>query len=135
MAMDKRIKGKINSIMEDKPNITVDELIEIVKKYIAKPDTNKLIQQEYRRITQRLMASYRDEQGVRECFSVKTDTGSLYVNISSTKDKGDLQKIRQQLSKKYRGLNKSLKKIDIREQILNGQIEMNENNWREEEVN
>lgn len=71
MALDKRIKERINSIMESKPHIGMEELIEIVKEYAPKPD---------------------------------------------------LQKVRQQLSKKYRGLNKSLRKIDIREQILDGQL-------------
>jgi hypothetical protein len=124
MALDKRIKEKINSIMQDAPNITVDELIEIVKEYAPKPDVEKLMNQEYRRIAQRIISSYRDEQGIRDCFSVKSETGNLYVNISVTKDKEDLQKVRSHLSKKYRGLNKSLRKIDTREQILNGQIEM-----------
>ncbi|WP_291563624.1 MULTISPECIES: hypothetical protein [unclassified Clostridium] len=124
MALDKRIKEKINEIMDNRPNITVDELMEIVKEYAPKPDIEKLIKQEYRRMAQRIIASYRDEKGVRECFSVKSDTGNLYVNISNTKDKEDLKKVRQQLSKKYRGLNNSLRKIDIREQILDGQIAM-----------
>ncbi len=126
MALDKRIKEKINSIMQDTPNITVDELIEIVKEYAPKPDTQKLVNQEYRRIVQRLMASYKDESGVRNYFSVKSEGNSEYVNVSRTTDKGDLQKIRYQLSKRYRGLNKSLRKIDTREQVLNGQIDMDE---------
>ena len=70
------------------------------------------------------MASYKDEKGVRDCFSVKADTGNEYVNVSRTTDKADLQKVRYQLSKRYRGLNKSLRKVDTREQILNGQISM-----------
>lgn len=126
MALDKRIKEKINSVMEDNPSISMDELIEIVKQYAPKPDTQKLVNQEYRRMAQRLMASYRDTAGVRDCFSVKSETGNLYVNISHTKDKEDLQKVRQQLSKKYRGLNRSLKKVDTREQILDGQLEIEE---------
>lgn len=126
MSLDKRIKEKINSIMEDTPNITVDKLVEIVKEYAPKPDIERLMRQEYRRMAQRIIASYRDEQGVRECFSVKTESCRSYVNISHTKDKEDLQKVRQQLSKKYRGLNRSLKKIDTREQILSGQIEIEE---------
>jgi len=126
MALDKRIKEKINSIMEDTTSITVEELMEIIKEYAPKPDTQKLINQEYRRIAQRIIASYKDEHGIRECFSIKTEGYNSYVNISNTKDKNDLQNVRQQLSKKYRGLNRSLKKIDAREQILNGQIEMEE---------
>jgi hypothetical protein len=126
MALDKRIKEKINSIMEDKPNITVDELMGIVKEYAPKPDTQKLVNQEYKRIAQRLMASYRDESGVRNYFSVKTESDSEYVDVSRTTDKADLQKVRYQLSKRYRGLNKSLRKIDTREQVLNGQIDMEE---------
>ncbi|MCT8978275.1 hypothetical protein N4T77_16935 [Clostridium sp. CX1] len=126
MALDKRIKEKINSLMEDTPNITVDELVNIVKEYAPKPDVQKLIEQEYRRMAQRIIASYKDENGVRDCFSVRSEEDRLYVNISHTKNKDDLQKVRKQLSKKYRGLNKSLKKIDTREQILNGQIEMKE---------
>lgn len=134
MALDKRIKQKINEIMDSTPNITVDRVIEIVKEYAPKPDIDKLIQQEYRRMAQRIIASYRDEQGVRECFSIRAENCNSYVNISNTKDKEDLQKVRQQLSKKYRGLNKSLKKIDIREQILDGQMTI-EGEDREENVN
>lgn len=125
--LDKKIKEKINSIMENKPNINMDELIEIVELYAPKPDTQKLINQEYRRIAQRLMASYRDESGVRDCFSVKSENASEYVNVSRTTDKADLQKVRSQLSKRYRGLNKSLRKIDAREQVLNGQLEIDMN--------
>ncbi|OAA93042.1 hypothetical protein [Clostridium coskatii] len=124
MALDKRIKEKINSIMESKPHIGMDELVEIVKEYAPKPDTDKLINQEYRRMAQRIMSGYKDEKGVRDCFSVKADNGNEYVNVSRTTEKADLQKVRQQLSKKYRGLNKSLRKIDVREQILDGQLSM-----------
>lgn len=124
MALDKRIKERISSIMEDRPHITMDELMVLVKEYAPIPDTEKLINQEYRRMAQRLMASYKDEKGVRDCFSVKADTGNEYVNVSRTTDKADLQKVRYQLSKRYRGLNKSLRKVDTREQILNGQISM-----------
>jgi hypothetical protein len=104
----------------------MDELIGIVREYAPKPDVKKLEDQEYRRIAQRLMASYKDESGVRDYFSVKAEGTSEYVNVSRTTDKGELQKVRYQLSKRYRGLNKSLRKIDTREQILNGQIDMNE---------
>ena len=122
--LDKRIKERINSIMDDRPHITMDELMVLVREYAPIPDTEKLINQEYRRMAQRLMASYKDEKGVRDCFSVKADTGNEYVNVSRTTDKADLQKVRYQLSKRYRGLNKSLRKVDTREQILNGQISM-----------
>ena len=124
MALDKRIKERINSIMDDRPHITMDELMMLVKEYAPIPATEKLINQEYRRMAQRLMASYKDEKGVRDCFSVKADTGNEYVNVSRTTDKADLQRVRYQLSKRYRGLNKSLRKVDTREQILNGQISM-----------
>lgn len=122
MALDKRIKERINSVMESKPHIGMEELIGIVKEYAPKPDLQKLEEQEYRRIAQRIMSGYKDEKGVRDCFSVKANEGNEYVNVSRTTKKSDLQKVRQQLSKKYRGLNKSLRKIDIREQILEGQL-------------
>lgn len=122
--LDKRIKERISLIMDDRPHITMDELMVLVREYAPIPDTEKLINQEYRRMAQRLMASYKDEKGVRDCFSVKADTGNEYVNVSRTTDKADLQRVRYQLSKRYRGLNKSLRKVDTREQILNGQISM-----------
>lgn len=122
--IDNKIKEKINSVMENKPNINMDELIKIVELYAPKPDAQKLINQEYRRIAQRLMASYRDESGIRDCFSVKSEGSRKYVNVSRTTNKADLQKVRSQLSKRYRGLNKSLRKIDAREQLINGQLEI-----------
>lgn len=130
--LDKRIKEKINSIMDSKPHIGMDELIGIVKEYAPKPDLQKLEEQEYRRIAQRIMSGYKDEKGVRDCFSVKAVSGNEYVNVSRTTSKDDLQKVRFQLSKKYRGLNKSLRKIDVREQILDGQLSMEDIETKEE---
>jgi hypothetical protein len=135
MALDKRIKEKINSIMDDRPHITMEELMMLVKEYAPMPDTEKLINQEYRRMAQRLMASYKDDKGVRDCFSVKASEGNEYVNVSRTTDKNDLQKVRYQLSKRYRGLNKSLRKVDTREQILNGQISMEDIRQEQEAEN
>lgn len=121
--MDKRIKATIRETLKMRPEITTDEAIEIVKVYAEKPDPVKLEEQYYRRVANSILASFRDDTNVRECFNVKTMDGkSVYVNVSETQNLKQLEAAKLALASKYRGLNRSLQKVQSREKELSNQL-------------
>ena len=123
--MDRRIKDAIKDVLRDRPGISTDEAVEIVKLYAPKPDPVKLEEQYYRRQANSILASFRDKSNVRDCFNIRTNDGErLYINVPTTTDKQQLKAAKDTLAAKYRGLNKSLKKVQRRELELAGQMTM-----------
>lgn len=71
------------------------------------------------------MASFRDDRNVRDCFNIRTAAGErLYIDVTSTTDKQHLATAKKALAAKYRGLNRSLKKVQARELELSDQMTM-----------
>lgn len=125
--MDKRIKQAIEDVLKQRPNITTDEAVEIVKTYAEKPDPVKLEEQYYRRVANQILSSFRDDDRVRDCFNITNSDGEhLYVDVARTTDVDQLQQAKLTLAAKYRGLNKSIKKIQARELELAGQMAFDE---------
>lgn len=123
--MDKRIKEAIKDVLRERPGISTEEAVEIVKIYAEKPDPVKLEEQYYRRQANRILASFRDDSNVRECFNIRTESGErLYINVPTTTNKAQLERAKKTLAAKYRGLNKSIKKVQRRELELAGQMTM-----------
>lgn len=123
--MDKRIKEAIKDVLRERPGISTEEAVEIVKIYAEKPDPVKLEEQYYRRQANRILASFRDDSNVRECFNIRTEDGKrLYINVPTTTNKAQLERAKKTLAAKYRGLNKSIKKVQRRELELAGQMTM-----------
>lgn len=123
--MDKRIKEAIKDVLRQRPGISTEEAVEIVKIYAEKPDPVKLEEQYYRRQANRILASFRDDSNVRECFNIRTEDGErLYINVPTTTNKAQLERAKKTLAAKYRGLNKSIKKVQRRELELAGQMTM-----------
>lgn len=123
--MDKRIREAIKDVLRQRPGISTDEAVEIVKIYAEKPDPVKLEEQYYRKQANSILASFRDERNVRDCFNIRTASGErLYIDVTSTTNKQHLATAKKALAAKYRGLNRSLKKVQARELELSGQMEM-----------
>lgn len=123
--MDKRIREAIKEVLRQRPGISTDDAVEIVKIYAEKPDPVKLEEQYYRKQANSILASFRDERNVRDCFNIRTASGErLYIDVTSTTDRQHLATAKKALAAKYRGLNRSLKKVQARELELSGQMEM-----------
>ena len=121
--MDKRIRQTIEDVLKLRPEITSDEAVEIVKIYAEKPDPVKLEEQYYRRVANRILSSFLDDEKVRNWFNITNNEGKhLYINVAQTTDTDQLQQAKLSLAAKYRGLNKSIKKIQARELELAGQM-------------
>ena len=75
-------------------------VIEQVMTYADKPDMQKLERQYYGAVADRIIASFKDENGIRDCFAVKDNQNKTkYIDISKpmllTREEIDAVKIKQ----------------------------------------
>lgn len=120
--MDRKVKETIYKEIHDKGEISQEHVIVLLKVYDDKPDVNKLIESHYKSKANRIISSFKDDNHVRECFAVKEDKKTIYVNITTTKKVYYVKDIKTSLKKQIDGRKKSMKKADNRVKILKGQI-------------
>lgn len=121
--MNVKVKERIFEEISNKGDLTKEYVVELIKTYDDRPEINKLIDQYYSAKANRIMSSFKDEYGVRECFAIKQNNDlTKYVSVSNSKSLIDIAKIESQLSKKQKGIGKSLKKAKARKQVLEGQL-------------
>ena len=120
--MNRKIREAILDIMAETPNISKEEVIELIKSYEGSIDIKKLVEKEYKAKASRLMTTFRDERGVRDIFSIKNDEDlSTYINIARTKELEDLKKVKKRLEGNIRGNRVSLIKVEERITLVSGQ--------------
>ena len=124
MLFDKRTKEVIFRNMEELGGeMSQQDVMDIIRPYMeADIDIAKLKEQYCRRVANGLMSRYRDERGIRTCFTVKGGEGSKYVNIDKTQSEEDLRSINTALRKKINGLISSKNKVSKNMRVLAGQM-------------
>lgn len=76
--LDKRAKEVILNRMRDQGEMTVAEIMDLIRPHYFF-DALEAREQGIRRQANRLIKSLRDESGIRTCFAVKSE--DVYVNI------------------------------------------------------
>jgi uncharacterized lipoprotein YehR (DUF1307 family) len=121
-ALDKRAIDAILALMEELSEVTTEVVMDIVRPHLMF-DPRAAREREVRRKTHQLMAKFKDDKGVRTCFSYTDALGqSKYVNIDKTFDINALNGVDQQLNQKVTGLRKSGMKSSRRILELSGQM-------------
>jgi hypothetical protein len=123
-ALDKRAVEVILGLMEEMDEITTEAVMDVVRPhYMFDPRAAR--EREIRRKANRLMAKFRDDQGVRTCFSYTDNTGqSKYVNIEKTKDIEAVIAVNEQINNKFYGLSNAKRKVNARLLELAGQMKL-----------
>ena len=124
--MDRKVKETIYKEIHDKGEISQEHIVGLLEVYDDKPDINKLVKSHYKSKANRIMASFKDDNHVRDCYAVKEDKKTIYVNISTTNKVYYVKDIKTTLKKQIDGRKKSMKKADNRVKILEGQIGIEE---------
>lgn len=100
----------IKQTISERGIIDVEEAMDIVRpKFLF--DTRSAFEADLRRKTHQILASLRDERGIRRCFA--TDDGR-FVNLDVSRDISAVDMARTQLEKKTDGLMSSKLKADRR---------------------
>lgn len=122
--MDRKVKETIYKEIHSKGEIDQDHIIGLLKIYDEKPDVDKLVQSHYKSKANRLIASFKDDNHVRDCFAVKEGQKTTYVNIATTNKVYYVKDVVGSLKKQIDGRKKSMKKATTRVKILEGQIQI-----------
>ena len=122
--MNRKVKETIYREIHDKGEISQEHIIGLLKIYDEAPNTNKLTEAYYKSKANRIISSFKDDNHVRECFAVKEDKKTIYVNIATTNKVYYVKDIKSTLKKQIDGRRKSFQKADNRVKVLEGQIEI-----------
>lgn len=113
------IKDYIFNEIDKRGSVEVDDVAEIIKElHVYDPLIAE--QQWYRNKARRLMASRKDENGVRILFATGPASGT-YVNIETCKNLTHVRAVVEQLTEKRDGLNAAIAKGQRRKTELEGQ--------------
>ena len=88
------------------------------------PDYKKLAEQDMGRIANRIAATIKDETGARNVFAVESDGERCYVNVDESADLKDVHRVYETLVKGRDCREKSIKKVQLRGQVLAGQLSL-----------
>lgn len=124
--LDPKARRKLIDRIKDQGEITMDEAVEIVAPHIDY-DLGAMKEQLAKRVTRGIIASIKDQAGVRTCFATKQeDRKTLYVDIDTCRNLDEVRIVEGQLRMKVDGILKSHKKAVRRQQELEGQMMMAE---------
>lgn len=124
--MDRKVKETIYDEIHNKGEISQEHVVELLKIYDDKPNTSKLVESHYKSKANRIIASFKDDNHVRDCFAVKEGKKTIYVNIATTNKVYYVKDITGSLKKQIDGRKKSMQKAKKRVEILEGQINIEE---------
>lgn len=125
--MNRRVRLKIHDNIRNSGRLDKEYVIEQVMVYAEKPDIQKLERQYYGSVADRIIASFKDENGIRDCFAIKDNQNKTkYIDISKptllTRDEIDAVKAKQTKLKKNK--EEIILKASLASKVLEGQIRL-----------
>lgn len=127
--MDRKIRDKIFNEIKEKGKLEKSYVVELIKTYDERPDVNKLIEQYYKSNADRIMSSFKDEHGIRDCFAIKDNQNKTkYIDLS----KPNLLTLSEVATVKNKQRNEKIKKDEIikkasvSERVIAGQIKIDD---------
>lgn len=129
--MDRKVRDRIFKEIKDNGKLDKDYVVVLIKTYDDRPDVNKLIEQHYKSKADRIIASFKDENGIRDCFAIKdSQNKTKYIDLSKP-NKLNLQEIEIVKSKQENAKHKKeeiIKKANISKSVIVGQIQIEDYN-------
>lgn len=125
--MDRKVRLKIHDNIRSSGRMDKEYVIEQVKIYADKPDKDKLERQYYGAIADRIIASFKDENGIRDCFAIKdSQNKTKYIDISKpmllTQD--EIEAVRNKKIKQNKNNEGIILKTKLASKVLDGQIKL-----------
>lgn len=127
--MDRKIRDKIFNEIKEKGKLEKSYVVELIKTYDERPDVNKLIEQHYKSKADRIMSSFKDEHGIRDCFAIKDKQNKTkYIDLSKpnllTLSEVNIVKNKQRNEKIKK--DEIIKKASVSEKVIAGQIKIDD---------
>ncbi len=125
--MDIKVRNKIFNEIKSNGKLEKNYVVHLIKTYDDRPNVDKLIEQYYKSKADRIMASFKDENGIRDCFAVKdSQNKTKYIDISKPNllSKSDIDIVRDKQIKLRKKKEEIIKKVAVSQKVITGQIQI-----------
>ncbi|MBO5004334.1 MAG: hypothetical protein J6D03_03605 [Clostridia bacterium] len=127
--MDRKVRDRIHEEMRKNGNLSKEYVVQLVKIYDEKPDNERLVEQYYKSKADRVISSFKDENGIRDCFAIKdSQNRTKYIDISKPTllTKSEIESVRDKQIKLKKNKEEIILKVNLAHQVLEGQIQIQE---------
>lgn len=125
--MDRKVTLKIHDEIRNSGNLDKDYVVELVKALDDRPDIEKLVEQHYKSKADRIISSFKDQNGIRDCFAIRdSQNKTKYIDISKPNllTKSQIEEVQTKQEKLKRKKEEVLLKVNMAVQVKNGQVKM-----------
>ena len=125
--MDRKVTLRIHDEIRNSGNINKDYVVELVKELDERPDIQKLVEQHYKSKADRIISSFKDQNGIRDCFAIRNSNNETkYIDISKPNllTKSEIEEVLNKQEKLKRKKEEVLLKVHMAVQVKNGQIRL-----------
>lgn len=125
--MDRKVTLRIHDEIRNSGNLDKDYVVELVKALDDRPDIEKLVEQHYKSKADRIISSFKDQNGIRDCFAIRdSQNKTKYIDISKPNllTKSQIEEVQTKQEKLKRKKEEVLLKVNMAVQVKNGQVKM-----------
>lgn len=125
--MDRKVTLKIHDEIRNNGNLDKEYVVELVRKLDDRPDINKLIEQHYKSKADRIISSFKDKNGIRDCFAIRNSQNKTkYIDISKPNllTKSEIEEVKERQTKLKKKKEEVLLKVNMAVQVKTGKIKM-----------
>ena len=123
--MENKVKIRIHDEMRKSGKMDKDYIVGLVKQLDERPDVEKLIEQHYKSKADRIISSFKDENGIRDCFAIKDNQNKTkYIDISKPMllTRSEIEAVRDKQIKLKKNKEEIILKANLAHKVLEGQI-------------
>lgn len=129
--MDRKVRETIHNEMKRTGRQDKEYVVDLIKNLDEKPDVSKLIEQNYKAKADRIISSFKDENGIRDCFAIRNNENkTIYVDISKPEflTISEIEEIERKQNNQRKSKEEVIRKIRISKRVLEGQIRIKDYN-------
>lgn len=125
--MDRKVTLKIHDEIRNSGKLDKQYIVDLVKQLDEKPDLQKLEEQYYKSKADRIISSFKDQNGIRDCFAIRNSQNETkYVDISRPNllTKSEIEEVEIKQEKLKRKKEEVLLKVSMARKVKIGQIKI-----------
>lgn len=125
--MDRKVTLRIHEEIKNSGNLDKEYVVELVRALDDRPDVQKLVEQHYKSKADRIISSFKDQNGIRDCFAIRNSQNKTkYIDISRPDllTKSEIEEVEEKQKKLKKKKEEVLLKIRMANKVKSGQLKM-----------
>lgn len=125
--MDRKVTLRIHEEIRNSGNLDKEYVVELVRALDDRPDVQKLVEQHYKSKADRIISSFKDQNGIRDCFAIRNSQNKTkYIDISRPDllTKSEIEEVEEKQKKLKKKKEEVLLKIRMANKVKSGQLRM-----------